>query len=303
VSERTLERWLAEGRLHRVHREVFALGHPRIDEVGRRRAAILAYGAGTLLSHRSAAAFWGLARQRSRVIDVTAAVGHQGVRRRTGIFIHRGRLHPEDRAERGGVPVTTVARTLFDLAEFVSFKQLESAWDEADRLKLLELRAVEQVCERGYGRRALKPIRRLLAAARAPTITRSPLENDFAAFCRTHKLPAPAFNTTLPRLRDRRALAHTAPRRRARQLVLPPSPSRLRARSGPRHCPPGSGLPNHPHHPPAPAQRSSCVGRGAACAAGLAAQHFDGDFCRLGGAFADPHALRFERILLRLGSA
>jgi very-short-patch-repair endonuclease len=93
--------------------------------------------------------------------------------------------------------VTTVARTLFDLAEFVSFKRLESAWEEADRLNLLQLAAVEQVCERGYGRRALKPIRRLLAEARAPQITRSPLEDVFATFCREHHLPIPSFNTTV----------------------------------------------------------------------------------------------------------
>jgi very-short-patch-repair endonuclease len=192
---RTIEEWINGGWLHPVHREVFAVGYPRIGEPGRRWAAVLAYGEGALLSHRSAAALWGLARQRSLLIDVAAETGRQGVRRREGIFIHRGRIHPEDRINRGGLPVTTVARTLFDLAEFVSFKQLESAWEEADRLKLLELLAVERVCERGYGRRALKPIRRLLAEARAPTITRSPLEDDFAAFCRDRNLPPPSFNT------------------------------------------------------------------------------------------------------------
>ena len=90
-----------------------------------------------------------------------------------------------------------MARTLFDLAEFVSFKHLESAWEEADRLNLLQLRAIEDVCKRGYGRRALRPIRRLLADARAPQITRSPLEDDFAAFCRKYRLPMPSFNTTV----------------------------------------------------------------------------------------------------------
>jgi very-short-patch-repair endonuclease len=93
--------------------------------------------------------------------------------------------------------VTTVARTLFDMAEFVSLKSLESAWEEADRLNLLQLSAVEAVCERGFGRRALRPIRRLLAESRAPQITRSPLEDAFAAFCREHRLPMPSFNTTI----------------------------------------------------------------------------------------------------------
>jgi very-short-patch-repair endonuclease len=194
---RTIEEWLDGGRLHQVHREVFAVGYPRISEAGRRWAAVLAYGEGALLSHRSAATLWGLARRRSPLIDITATTGRQGVQRREGIFIHRGRLHVEDRAVRGGLPITTVARTLFDLAELVNIKRLESAWEEADRLGLLELRAVEQVCERGYGRRALRPIRRLLAEARAATITRSPLEDEFAAFCRDHNLPTPSFNTTV----------------------------------------------------------------------------------------------------------
>lgn len=184
-------------RLQAVHREVFAVGHSRIAEAGRRWAAVLAYGDEALLSHRSAAALWGLTRQRPGLIDVTAPLGRQGVDRRARIFVHRGRLHPEDRAERGGLPVTTVARTLFDMAEFVSFAQLESGWEEADRLGLLDLRAMERVVERGYGRRALRPTRRLLAEARAPETTRSPLEDDFARFCRTHELPPPVFNTTV----------------------------------------------------------------------------------------------------------
>jgi very-short-patch-repair endonuclease len=116
------------------------------------------------------------------------------LRRRDGVWIHRGRLHPEDRGERAGIPVTTVARTLFDYAEVVDFQRLEYAWEEADRLKLLRLREVEQVCERGYGRRALKPIRRLLAEARVIARTRSPLEDRFQGFCRHFDLPPHSTN-------------------------------------------------------------------------------------------------------------
>jgi very-short-patch-repair endonuclease len=186
-------------RLQALHREVFAVGHARVSRQGRWRAAVLAYGDAALLSHRSAAALWGLAKNRMGAIDVTAPVGWQGIRRRDGIWIHRGRLHPEERASRAGIPVTTVARTLFDLAEVVSLKQLESAWEEADRLKLLRLTEVGAVCERGYGRRALRPIRGLLAEARAPLTTRSPLENHFAEFCRKHlaDLPAPLTNVSI----------------------------------------------------------------------------------------------------------
>jgi very-short-patch-repair endonuclease len=192
-----IKRRLADGRLRGLHRGVYVVGQQPLSTHSRWLAAILAYGEGALLSHRSAAALWGLAKPRSSAVDVTASAGRQGIRRREGIWIHRGRLHPEDRAARGEIPVTTVARTLFDLAEFASLEQLESAWEEADRLNLLQLRSVERVCERGYGRRALKPIRRLLTEARTPEITRSPLEDRFAAFCRAHRLPTPSFNTTL----------------------------------------------------------------------------------------------------------
>jgi hypothetical protein len=128
-------------------------------------------------------------------VDVTAPLGRQGQSRRTGIWIHRGRLHPEDRDERAGIPVTSIARTLFDLAEVVDLRRLENAWEEADRLKLLRLGEVARVCERGYGRRALRPTRRLLAEARAVTApTRSPLEDRFQHFCRSYDLPPHSTN-------------------------------------------------------------------------------------------------------------
>jgi len=182
------------GRLSAIHREVYAVGHSRVSRNGRWLGAVLAYGDSALLSHQTAAAFWGLVKPRSAPIDVSAPVGRQGLRRREGIWIHRGKLHLEDRDERAGIPVTTVARTLFDLAEVVDFRRLEQAWEEADRLKLLRPGEVAGVCERGYGRRALRPTRRLLAEARAVTRTRSPLEDRFQNFSRYFKLPSHSTN-------------------------------------------------------------------------------------------------------------
>jgi very-short-patch-repair endonuclease len=198
-GEEAIKARLDADRLQALHREVFAVGHARVSRQGRQLAAVLAYGDEALLSHRTAAELWGLMRPRVGAIDVTAPVGRQGIHRRHGIWIHRGRLHSEDQANRAGIPVTAVARTLFDLAEVVSLKQLESAWEETDRLKLLRLPEVEAVCRRGYGRRALRPIRRLLAEARAPLTTRSPLEDRFAEFCRKHlaDLPAPLTNVSI----------------------------------------------------------------------------------------------------------
>jgi predicted transcriptional regulator of viral defense system len=191
---RAIERQLWEGRLHPLHRNVYAVGHRRISQRGRWWAAALAYGPGALLSHRSGAVLWGLARRRAGAIHVTASVGRQGVDRRTGIWIHRCKLDPEDRTTHDGIPVTTVARTLFDYAEVVDFKHLKEAAEEADRLKRLRLRELERVCERGRGRRALRPVRRLLAELAAPTEGRSPLEIRFHEFREKHRLPEPARN-------------------------------------------------------------------------------------------------------------
>jgi very-short-patch-repair endonuclease len=191
---RAVERRVRDGRLDQLHRNVYSVGHRRLSQRSYWWGAVLAYGGWSLLSHRSAAALWGLSRQRAGAIDVTAAMGRQGPSRRDGIWIHRARLHPEDRTSHDDIPVTTVARTLFDYAEVVDFQRLEYAWEEADRLKLLRLREVEHVCERGYGRRALKPIRRLLAEARAVARTRSPLEDRFQGFCRHFDLPPHSTN-------------------------------------------------------------------------------------------------------------
>lgn len=193
-GEEAVKARLDTERLGAVHRGVYTVGHRRLSQRSYWWAAVLAYGDRALLSHRSGAALWGLARQRPGAIDVTAPMGRQGPSRRDGIWIHRGRLHPEDHAVNGDIPVTSVARTLFDYAEVVDFQRLERAWEEADRLKRLRLAEVEQVCERGYGRRALKPIRRLLAETRAVTRTRSPLEDRFQDFCRFHDLPPHSTN-------------------------------------------------------------------------------------------------------------
>lgn len=196
IGERTIERWLAVGRLHRIDHGGYAVGHTNTSQRGRWLAAVLAVHDEAVLSHVSAAAHWGLMGARGPV-DVTSPSGNQGRRRWPGIRLHRCRFHAAGEwTERGGIPVTSVARTLFDLAEAVSFEHVGKAWEEADRLKLLRLREVEVICEHGYGRRALRPTRRLLAEARAAETVRSPLEERFLGFCRARRVSAPATNST-----------------------------------------------------------------------------------------------------------
>jgi very-short-patch-repair endonuclease len=183
-SVRTIRRRVEAGRLELVHREVYAFGLGQVSLRGRWLAAVFACGEGALLSHRSAAALWGLMRTRRGSVEVSATNG----RSRPGIAVHEGGIHNTDRAVVDRIPVTSVARTLFDLAE-VDERELGRAFEEADRLGLLEMRRLEEVCARGHGRRALRPIRRLIEEAREPVWTRSELEYRFALFCRDQGLP------------------------------------------------------------------------------------------------------------------
>jgi very-short-patch-repair endonuclease len=188
---RTIGRWTAGGRLHRLHRGVYALGHGRVERRGAWMAAVLACGDGALLSHRSAAELWALTkRSRCPKIDVTAPNG----RGRPGIAVHEGGIHRDDRATIDRIPITSVARTLFDLAEVTDQQQLARAFEEADRLNLLRLRALDDVCARSHGRRGLRPIRRLIEEARAPLAVRSVLEERFARFCRERDIVPAATN-------------------------------------------------------------------------------------------------------------
>jgi very-short-patch-repair endonuclease len=158
-------------------------------------AAVLSCGQAAVLSHRHAAALWGLTKTSRKVIDVTTTRGHG---ERHGIDVHRvRRLDPPDRSVRRGIPVTTVARTLLDLAEVVPRRQLERAVDEAERLRLFELKEIEAVVARNPGRRGLKPLRAVIANASEPPATKTELEHLFADFCRDAGLPRPAFNVTV----------------------------------------------------------------------------------------------------------
>jgi very-short-patch-repair endonuclease len=103
-------------------------------------------------------------------------------------------LESDEWTARDGIPTTTVARTLLDLAQVVDAARLRRAWEEADRLNLLRLGSVEDLCRRSPSRKGIRVLRILLAEAAAPTTTRSPLEDRFLAFCRDHRLPTPATN-------------------------------------------------------------------------------------------------------------
>jgi hypothetical protein len=159
-------------------------------------AALLACGDASLLSHVSAAALWRLVKPSFGAVHVTVT---SRARLRRGIVAHRTRdLQSADRRKRHGIPVTGVERTLLDLAGMVSPTQLRRAFEEAERLELLDRAALERLCERMRGRRGVRRLRLLLSERQLPLAeTRSPLEARFLAFCRSSGLPIPAVNVPL----------------------------------------------------------------------------------------------------------
>ena len=182
-----METRVRAGRLHRIHRGVYAVGHTRLSRNGRFMAAVLAYDAGAVISHRSAAALWGLTGEAPVRVDITRPSA--GGRQHPGIAFHRTRRLPDhERTTKDGIPVTTVARTLLDLADRDS---VEGAVASADRKELLDVNAVHRTIADNPGRRGTK---RLLAALDAPVLTRSELEEAFRALVDRAGLPRPRLN-------------------------------------------------------------------------------------------------------------
>lgn len=196
-AEATIDRWVRQGRLIRIHRGVYAVGHDRLRREGRWLAAVLTYGDGAVLSHRSAAAHWDLLSTSASRIDVTVPSPRRPVAR-DGLRVHRARLHPADRSLRERIPVTSPSRTLLDLADVALPSQLRSAYEASLRLGLFDLRAMRPLLDRSPGRRGLKALGELLAEGEdEPPDLRSELERDFLDLIRAAELPIPSTNVVV----------------------------------------------------------------------------------------------------------
>jgi very-short-patch-repair endonuclease len=190
LSDPTISRRVEEGRLHRVHRGVYAVGRPTLTREGRFFAAVASCGPTAALSHASAAAVWGLLPDpKGPRIDVTVGSGG-GRPGRRAVIVHRAPLGGDEVVVRDGITVTTPSRTLVDLADLRSERQIERVLDEAAYLRLDLSALTVRPGRRGAGR-----LRRVLATHRAgSTFTRSELEERMLALCRGRGLPQPEVN-------------------------------------------------------------------------------------------------------------
>lgn len=188
LSRRAIQHRLGRGRLHLVAGGVYAVGRPDLTLHGRWVAAVLACGPDAMLSHRSAAALWGIGGPHPE-IEVTVRTASP--RRRPGIHVYRRpTLADRDLTDRDGIPVTGLVRTFVDLAAILELRLVERAVNEADRLGLIDppaLRRELQVhrCEPG-----VRPLRALLDR-RTFRLTRSELERIFLPLTKQAGLPLP----------------------------------------------------------------------------------------------------------------
>lgn len=185
---------VAKGWLHPLYRGVYAVGHAGVSLEGRFLAAVKACGDGASLSHFSAAAHLGLVRWDGRWPEVTV-VG-SGTRVHSGLRVHRtARLDQSDAALHNGIPTTSPARTLVDLASLMEYRTLRRALRQAQSLRLVELPQLIEVRARLGPRRGTRNLARILATGLAPT--RSELEDVVLDLILCGGLAHPAVNVPL----------------------------------------------------------------------------------------------------------
>jgi very-short-patch-repair endonuclease len=193
MTRREIERRLEAGWLVGLYDGVYAVGHTALTDRSRLIAAVYACGPAALAGYRAAGAMWALLRQPQR-IEVTAP---RGCKPKMGFTLHRSRyIHEEDRVLIDNIPVTSLARTLVDLADVLSERQLANAVHEAEVQRLFDLTQVQRVLERLPGRRGRHKLSRVLAAYRdVQPFTRSRAERLVLRMCEDHALRMPSTNT------------------------------------------------------------------------------------------------------------
>ena len=194
LSAGATRRRAAAGRLHRVHSGVYSLVPPALlPREGRWRAAVLACGPGAVLSHRSAAGLHELRAYGPARTEIT--VPHSSPRVHAGILAHRCALDDEDITLLRGIPCTTVARTLVDLAAVVPLRVVERVCDQAEIAETFDLWAIQDQFERHPRRPGTRRLRSVLETHYIGTTpTWTDIEERFLALVRAAGLPAPTVN-------------------------------------------------------------------------------------------------------------
>jgi hypothetical protein len=196
AGEEAIEWRLRNGRLHRLHYGAYAVGHRALTREGRWMAAVLSCGPDAVLSHRSAAALWGIREHRGGPTDITSP---SKAKSRGSIRRHFAPLPADEGTVERGIPVTTVPRTIFDLAAGgAPGHVVESALRQAEFRRLYDALSLQDLIDRYPRHRGIRSVRAALArVVEAPGPTASRLEDRFLPFLDRHGLPRPQLNAWL----------------------------------------------------------------------------------------------------------
>lgn len=160
-------------------------------------AAVLRFGSGAVLSHRSAGQLWEVLPRTRSLAEVTSPAKVGPGARRDRLVVHHTSVPPDEIDERRGIPVTSVFRTIFDLAAVLSKRQLERALHEAEVQQLTDRLSLPDLLERHPGRRGAANLRAVLASGAPIGVTQNDFEELFVEFLDLHGLPRPQLNGTL----------------------------------------------------------------------------------------------------------
>jgi Transcriptional regulator, AbiEi antitoxin len=191
-SRWAVEREVAAGRLHRLHRGVYAVGHRNISMHGHCLAAVLACGPEALLSHRSAAWLWGIWRHGPGPLHVT---GPQPRKPRLPIQLHRSAILTKvDRGVEKNIPVTALPRTLLDCAVELRLSRMRRMLERSEELRLFDLEPIEELLGRSGRHKGRRRLRQAIALYQPVPFTRSGFETRFLEAVVAVGLPRPAMN-------------------------------------------------------------------------------------------------------------
>ena len=193
-SRSRVQTGLMNARLHRLYLGVYSLGHTALSDDGRRMAAVLACGPGAHLSHLWGAALHGIRATPRGIPEIS--VPWTSRRRPRGIRLHQvASLTQADTVTRRGIPVTSVARTLLDLASLGSGAEVRDAIARAQRAGILDVGAIVELLERSRGRRGVAVLRLETEELRTgERVLRSELEHRFRELFRQVGIPEPVVN-------------------------------------------------------------------------------------------------------------
>jgi hypothetical protein len=207
VSESAVDRRIRNGTLVPVFPGVYAVGHDILSHRGWWRAALLSGGPGSVLSHATAAACWGLISPPNRIDIIrgfnreppTSINGPRRTPNRSMLRIHRTTvMETWETVEHEAFPLTSVPRTLLNLAARSSVSRLETLLAEADRLRLVDWREMRAVTERGNGWPGAGKLREIVQRWNPDAVaTKSELERRFLGFCSAHGYPSPSVNVVV----------------------------------------------------------------------------------------------------------